>query len=140
MPSLNKLAPRDQARQFSVKIKNDDTNEVAFINVEYYKNRISLAPMEARISEEQKDALNEDQLEAARIASTLCYYLKSWDLQGPLYNYSDEEVVGEGEVIPLDPLVTMFLPTPITAEVMNQLTEEVFPKTKESRNARRRSR
>lgn len=140
MPSANKIAPRDQARQFSVKFKDEDSGAVEYVNVQYYKNRITLAPMEARISEEQKEALNDDQLEAARIASTLCYYLKSWDLEGPLFNYSDEEVVGEGEVIPLDPLVTMFLPTTITAEVMNQLTEEVFPKAKESRNARRRSR
>jgi len=139
MPSANTIAPRDQSRQFSVKFKDEDSGHVEYVNVNYYKNRISLAPMEARITDEVRETLTDDQLEAARIASTLCYYLKSWDLSGPLYNYSDEEVVGD-EIIPLDPMITMYLPTTITAEVMNQLTKEVFPDSGKSRNERRRSR
>ena len=140
MPSLNRIAPHDQTRQFSVKFKNDDTGDVEFINVHYFKNKITLAPMEARLSEEERESLDPDQLEAARIASTLCTYLKTWDLEGPLYNYDDEQIVGEGEVIPLKPLITMYLPTTITGEIMRQLTAEVFPETGKSRNERRRSR
>lgn len=138
MPNLNKLAPRDQSRPMSVRFKDEDSNEVDYVRIEYYKNRISLAPMEAKISKEMEENLNPDQIEAARIASTLCHYLKSWDLEGPLYDYNDELLVPEGEVIPLDPMITMYLPTTITAEIMNQLTTEVFPTREKSSKGRRR--
>lgn len=139
MPSLKTLAPRDQARQFAVKFEND-AGEREYIQVEYYRNRISLAPMEAMISEEDADELDESQLDAIRAASTMCYYLKSWDLEGPLEDYQGREIVPAGEVIPLDPRITQFVPTPIVGEVMRQLTEEVFPNRTASRRERRRSR
>lgn len=140
MPSANKLAPRDQSRQFSVKFKNDDTGEVDYINLHYYKHRVTLAPMEARVSEEVRKDLTDEQLEAAKTASTMCTYVKSWDLEGPVFDYDGNEIVGEGEIIPIDPLITMYLPITITGTVMKQLTEEMFPDTSKPQSGRRRSR
>jgi len=140
MPSIAKIAPRDQVRQFVVKFKDDETDERSEIRVEYYRNRISLAPMEALISDEDAEGMSEAQIDAIRSASTMCHYLKSWDLQGELKDYHGNVLVEEGETIPLDPRITQYLPTPIVAGIMRQLTEEVFPDQGKSRNERRRSR
>lgn len=140
MASIATIAPRDQVRQFVVTIKNDDTGDRVFINVEYYRNRISLAPIKAKISDEDAETLTDAELDAIQSASTMCHYVKSWDLTGPLIDNDGRELVGDGEVVPLDPRITMHLPTTFVGEVMRQLTEEVFPKQTTSRNERRRSR
>jgi hypothetical protein len=139
MPSLTKIAPRDQVRQFVMTFKNDD-GEREDVHLEYYRNRISLAPMEALISEEDAKELSDAELDALRAASTMCYYIKSWDVTGELKDYQGNVLVAEGDIVPLDPRMTQYMPTPIIGEIMRKLTEEVFPDAGKSRNERRRSR
>ena len=139
MPSIAKMAPRDQVRQFVMTFKTDD-GEREDIHLEYYRNRISLAPMEALISDEDAKELSDSELDALRAASTMCYYLKSWDVTGELTDYQGKVLVEEGELVPLDPRITQYMPTPVVGEIMRKLTEEVFPDQGKSRNERRRSR
>lgn len=141
MTSLKKIAPRDQVRQFTVNFKDDETDERTQIHLEYYRNRMSLAPMTALISDEDAEGLSETELDAIRTASTMCHYIKSWDLEGELLDYQGDVLVPEGQLIPIDPRITQYIPTPIVAGIVKQLMEEVFPdQAGKSRNERRRSR
>jgi len=138
--SIQSIAPRDEVRSFRVKIKNEHGVTEAEIPVEYYRNRITLAGVKFVPTEEDIEQFSEAEIGNIESAATMCHYLKSWDVEGPLYDNEGETIVSEGKVIPLDPRVTMFVPTLIIGEVMRQLTEEVFPNSKASRNERRRSR
>jgi hypothetical protein len=142
MTSMQILAPRDQVRRFVVRVEAEVDGAVQKIQVpvEYYRNRISLAPLDALVSDEDAKDMSDAEYDAVRAASTLCHYLKSWDVQGPLYDSQGEEVVAAGEDIPLDPRIVQYVPTLVVGEVMRQLTEEVFPNSRPSRNERRRSR
>lgn len=142
MPSLQQIAPRDHVKGFTAKLEAEADGQTVKVDLplQYYRNRISLAPIEALITDEDAEDLSEQELDAIRSASTLCHYLKSWDLEGPLWNNKGEKIVSEGEVIPLDPRIVQYIATPVIGEIMRQLTEEVFPTAKPSRNARRRSR
>ena len=143
MTSIQMIAPRDLVKRFTVRVEadNEEGRHVKVeVPVEYYRNRISLAPLEALIDEDEAKDLTDAEFDAIRAASTLCHYLKSWDVEGPLYNNSGEEIVSSGETIPLDPRIVQYVPTLVVGEVMRQLTEEVFPNSRPSRNERRRSR
>jgi hypothetical protein len=142
MPSLQQIAPRDLVKGFVVRIEADVDGQTQKIElpVTYYRNRISLAPIEPQIDKDEAEKLSDEEYNAVQAASTLCHYLKSWDLEGPLEDSSGREIVRAGELIPLDPRIVQHVPTLVVGEVMRQLTEEVFPNSKPSRNARRRSR
>ncbi len=142
MPSIQTIAPRDRISKFVVRIEGDvdDAKVKMDVPVEYYRNRISLAPLDALISEDDAKDLSDQEYEAIRAASTLCHYLKSWDVQGPLEDNQGNQLVSENEDIPLDPRIVQYVPTLVVGEVMRQLTEEVFPNSRSSRNERRRSR
>lgn len=139
MTSIQTLAPRDDVRSFVVKIEAPN-GERAEIPVSYYRSRITLAPVALPLSEEEREALTDGEISSAETASTICYYLKSWEVEGPLYDSVGAEIVGAGEMIPLEPLIVMHVPSLVIGEVMRQLTEHVFPPTTKSRNERRRSR
>ena len=142
MPSLQQIAPRDHVKGFTPRLEAEVEGQSVKVDLalQYYRNRISLAPIDALISEEDADDLSEQELDAIKSASTLCHYLRSWDLEGPLWTNAGEQIVAAGEVIPLDPRIVQHIATPVIGEIMRQLTEEVFPTAKPSRNARRRSR
>lgn len=139
MPSLRSIAPRDRAYPLTVVFKADD-GERFEVHVEYFKNRISLAPMKALVTDEEREELSEAELDAYESASTLCHYLKSWDLEGPLEDYEGNVIVGEEETIPLKPGCVQYVSTPVIGEIMSQLTDAVFPNRTPSRRERRRSR
>lgn len=136
------LAPRDHVKSFVVRVEAEVDGQVQKIQVpvQYYRNRISLAPLDALIDDEDAKDLSDAEYDAIRAASTLCHYLKSWEVEGPLYDGRGKEIVAAGEPIPLDPRIVQHVPTLVVGEVMRQLTEEVFPNTRSSRNERRRSR
>lgn len=140
MTSISSIAPRDEVRAFSVKIKNDHGVTQAEIPVEYYRNRITLAGVKFTPSEEDLEKYTEAEISSIESAATMCYYLKSWELEGPLLDNEGTILTNANEIIELDPRVTMYVPTLIVGEIMRQLTEEVFPNSKPSRNERRRSR
>lgn len=142
MPSIQTIAPRDKVSSFVVKVDGEiDGQKVKTeVPVRYYRNRISLAPLDALVDEDEAKEMSEAEYEAVRAASTLCHYLQWWDLQGSLEDNKGREIVAEGEDIPLDPRIVQYVPTLVVGEVMRQLTSEVFPDSKPSRNERRRSR
>lgn len=142
MPSIQTIAPRDLVKGFVVRVEADIDGQKTKIEVpvQYYRNRISLAPLDALVSEDEAKDMSEAEYEAVRAASTLCHYLKSWDLEGPLEDNAGRQIVGAGEMIPLDPRIVQYVPTLVVGEVMRQLTNEVFPDSGKSRNERRRSR
>lgn len=143
MPSLQQIAPRDLVRGFTVRLEADgDGGKVRVeVPIRYYPNRITLNPIEVQLSEEEARDLSESEIDALSSASTLCTYLEWWDMQGPvLHAQTGEMLVPAGEDIPLEPRIVQHIPTPVIGEFMRQLTEHVFPNSKPSRNARRRSR
>jgi len=146
MTSIQTIAPRDEVRRFTVRLEGKLDGQVVkiLVPVEYYRNRISLAPLdglvEKIVSEDELADLSNNEYDAIQSACTLCHYLKSWDLQGAVYKPTGEEIVGEDEDIPLDPRIVQHVPTTVIGEFMRQLTEEVFPNARPSRNERRRSR
>lgn len=136
------IAPRDHVKGFVVRIEAevDGQKQKVEVPVRYYRNRISLAPLDALIPEDEAKDMSDAEYEAVRAASTLCHYLDSWDVEGPLYDNTGKEIVAAGQTIPLDPRIVQYVPTLVVGEVMRQLTEEVFPNSRPSRNERRRSR
>ena len=142
MPSIQTIAPRDHVKGFVVRVEAeiDGQKQKIEVPVQYYRNRISLAPLDALIDEDEAKDMSDAEYEAVRAASTLCHYLKSWDLEGPLEDNTGREIVGAGEMIPLDPRIVQYVPTLVVGEVMHQLTSEVFPDSKPNRNERRRMR
>ena len=144
MPSIQQVAPRDQTRGFVVRVdqKDSDGNVVGVteVPVRYYPNRITLGKVEVQLDEDEIKHLSDDEIDALQSASTLCNYLEWWDMQGEFrHPYTGEVLVPAGEDIPLDPRIVQWISTPVISEFMRQLTEEVFPKQKDSRNERRRS-
>ncbi len=142
MPSIQTIAPRDHVKGFIVRVEAeiDGQSQKIEVPVQYYRNRISLAPLDALISEDDARDLSDAEYDSVRAASTLCHYLKSWEVDGPLFDNAGKELVAAGDTIPLDPRIVQYVPTLVVGEVMRQLTEEVFPNAKSSRNERRRSR
>jgi hypothetical protein len=142
MTSIQLIAPRDLVKRFTVRVEADVDGRTSKLEVpvEYYRNRISLAPLEALIDEDEAKDLTDAEYDSIRAASTLCHYLKSWEVEGPLFDNSGNEIVAPGDTIPLDPRIVQYVPTLVVGEVMRQLTEEVFPNSRTSRNERRRSR
>lgn len=144
MPSIQMVAPRDQTRAFTVRIdQKDEYGKVVGVTevpVRYYPNRITLGKVEVRLDEEEAQNLSNEELDALQSASVLCNYLEWWDMQGEFpHPYTGEVLVPAGEDIPLDPRIVQWISTPVISEFMRQLTEEVFPKPKDSRSERRRS-
>ena len=144
MPSIQEIAPHDAVRRFTAKIeiKNENgyvTGSVP-VAVDYYPNRISLAPIDIVLDEDEEKHLSEDEIEALVNSATICHYAKWVDLQGPVYHKVTKEIlVAAGEDIPLDPRIMQHASTVVIGEIMKQLIEEVFPKQKLSRHERRRS-
>lgn len=140
MPAIGKIAPRNRTSHLAVKFKDDESGDVEYVNLEYYKNRSMLAPMEALIPDEVAEDLTDDQLDSARIASNICNLVKSWDVEGPLHDYRGNVVVAEGEIVPLDPMQVMYIPSSVNGEIIRAITSDMFPDQGKSRNERRRSR
>ena len=53
MPSLQQIAPRDHVRGFTAKLEAEIDGQPIKVDLslQYYRNRISLAPIEALISD-----------------------------------------------------------------------------------------
>lgn len=144
MPSVQEIVPRDEVRRFVAKI--DKKNENGYVTstipvpVDYYPNRISLAPIDIVLDEDEEKALSEEEIEALVNSSTICHYAKWIDLQGPVFHkVTGEVLVAAGEDVPLDPRIMQHVSTVLIGEIMSQLVAEVFPKQKTSRHERRRS-
>lgn len=144
MASLQEIAPHDQVRRFVAKIESKNENGYVTasvpVAVDYYPNRISLAPIDIVLDEDEEKALSDDEIEALVNSSTICHYAKWIDLQGPVFHKVTKEIlVAAGEDIPLDPRIMQHVPTSVIGSIMKQLVEEVHPKEKTSRHERRRS-
>jgi hypothetical protein len=140
MTSVQDIAPRDDVRFLNVKIKNDHGVVMKEIPVEYFRNRITLAGVKFRPTDEDIERYTEAELDNIEAATTMCTYVKSWDIEGELYDNEGNLIVPKGELVPLDPRVARFLPMLIILQVMNQVTEDALPNQRGSRNERRRSR
>ncbi|MGE0541210.1 MAG: hypothetical protein AB7R89_13635 [Dehalococcoidia bacterium] len=131
-------------RRFVARIDVKDTQGAVIdtieVPVDYYPNRISLAPMDVVLSDDEAKDLSDDEIDALRSSTTICVYAKWIDLQGPVFHkVTGEMLVGEGEDIPLDPRIMQHVSTVVIGEIMRQLVAEVFPDSKPTRNERRRS-
>jgi hypothetical protein len=68
----------------------------------------------------------------------LCKLLVSWDMEGPLYNSeTGEEVVAEGEMVPLDPAVLQHMPSTLMAQLFRAIQEDNVPKSSVPNESRR---
>ena len=142
MGSIQSIAPRNDVREFVVKIDNGAGPKIEE-PVRYFRNRITMAPVDLKLPEDAEidlDELTDAEYEALKAASMLCHYLDEWEITGPLQDGLGREIVGSGEVIPLDPRIVQHVPSVIVSEVLRQLTEHVFPNARRSRSERRRSR
>ena len=77
MPSIQVTAPHDSVRRFTAKIeiKNENgyvTGSVP-VAVDYYPNRISLAPIDIVLDEDEEKLLSEDEIEALVNSATSCH-------------------------------------------------------------------
>lgn len=145
MPSIQVVAPQDQVRRFVAKLESKDeqgrVQETIEVPVDYYPNRITLAPIDIVLSEDEAKDLSDDEIDALRSSSTICVYAKWIDLQGPVFHKTTgEQLVAAGEDIPLDPHIMQHVSSVVIGEIMSQLVAEVFPKQKDTRKERQRLR
>jgi hypothetical protein len=60
----------------------------------------------------------------------VCKLVKSWDLNGPLYNSeTGDEIVPEGEPVPISPDILQHLPLPFLTGLYRAIGEDNIPKS-----------
>ena len=63
----------------------------------------------------------------------LCKQIKSWDMEGPLYNSeTGDEIVVKGDIVPIAPDILQHLPTSFLTGVYRAITEDNVPKSSEA--------
>ena len=126
MPSISQLVADKETA--SITVRGLD------IDVTYRPNKISMRSMS-----ELARRGHEDDVEA--IADMVPELLESWDLEGPLEDKEGNELVGAGEVIPVEHDTLLELPAMFLVELSQKLQELVASgpnPTKATRPSRKR--
>lgn len=120
MPSLKSLGSRDR-------IKTAKIEPVAGWEVE-----LTYRPGLITLANDTPDETNPDAPSA--MAERLCKLIVDWDVTGPLeHTYTGEELVTDGEVIPLDPKVVQHIEYGALAGFMQEMVRAETPSPRRTR-------
>lgn len=111
--SLSKLV--EETRTFKAKFNS------SHILVTYKPKNLS-----SKYMSKLQDDVEDDDPEAMAVG--FCAIVTEWDLEGPVTDDEDNELVAEGEVIPLEPEIVSWLPTSILGAVLKSIGEDASPK------------
>lgn len=137
MPSLEKIAARDETKQRTLKLKSPEG--VNFdATVTYFPNRLTAEPVE--LTEEQDDAEEDESGRASmRDAISFAEIIDDWDITGPVRSRTGEVLVERDAPIPLEPRILRCVPLWIRVAIIDAIRNIEFPNRNGSRNSRRRS-
>lgn len=137
MPSLEKIAARDETKERSLKLKTPDgTNFDA--TVTYYPNRLTAEPVQ--LTEEQEEAEEDEAGRASmRDAISFAEIIADWDITGPVRSRTGAVLVERDAPIPLEPAILRCVPLWVRVAIIAAIREIEFPNRTGSRSSRRRS-
>jgi hypothetical protein len=137
MPSLEKIAARDETKERTLKLKTPEGDNFD-ATVTYYPNRLTAEPVE--LTDEQDEAEQDDTGRASmRDAISFAEIIGDWDITGPVKSRTGEVLVERDAPIPLDPKILRCVPLWLRVDIINAIRNIEFPNRNGSRNSRRRS-
>jgi hypothetical protein len=141
MPKIEAFAGRDMVRHATVTLTPPGTTERVPLEVGFYPNRLTMEPMASNghVPPESLTALHGATGEQAWTnVVSFCETVASWDLTGELRDSHTTVVVADGEPVPIEPEILLYVPTWIISQVTEKLLDLAFPNRATSAGARRR--
>lgn len=103
--------------------------EAGVLNLSYSPNALTPSD-EAKLMSARADSAAEM---FRSLLEMLCKIIKSWDMEGPLYNSeTGDEIVEAGATVPIVPDIMQHLPTSFLTGVYREITEDNIPKSTEA--------
>lgn len=137
MPSLEKIAARDETKERTLKLKTPEGANFD-ATVTYYPNRLTAEPVQ--LTDEQDEAEEDDAGRASmRDAISFAEIIADWDITGPVKSRTGEVLVERDAPIPLEPAILRCVPLWVRVAIIAAIREIEFPNRNGSRSSRRRS-
>lgn len=125
MPSIAEVVPADLPKPADITFNTPHGREI--VHVIFYPNRLTAEPFTD--DDDEGDGRRGDPAArtSLRNARQFVHVIKEWDVTGPVKNRKGEQVVGETDIIPLEPEIVRLLPATFTNRITDELTAIVNP-------------
>ena len=125
MPAVLEMVPTDLAKPAEIVFNTPNGRKI--LHVVFYPNRLTSEPFEDD-GEDDGGRRNDPAAKTSlRNARQFVHVIKEWDATGPILNRRGQEVVGEDEIVPLEPEIVRLLPATFTNRITDELTAIINP-------------